>query len=84
MKNMQYLMKTVNVPFKFLHVVRNPYDNIATMLLRIKKMRVNMKPDLKVPNIFGQVKGLVEKRTNSCCLIKIHNTQLQNSTIRLY
>ena len=45
---METIMTTVNVPFKFLHVVRNPYDNIATMLLRTKKMRLNMKPDFKV------------------------------------
>lgn len=47
-KTMENIMKTVNIPFKFLHVVRNPYDNIATMLLRTKNARVNMKPDFKV------------------------------------
>lgn len=28
------LQQYLGVPIKFLHVVRNPYDNIATMLLR--------------------------------------------------
>ena len=28
------IMKTVKVPIKFIHVVRNPFDNIATMILR--------------------------------------------------
>ena len=28
------LEETVGVPLKFIHVVRNPFDNIATMLVR--------------------------------------------------
>lgn len=33
------LQQYLGVPIKFLHVVRNPYDNIATMLLRALKKR---------------------------------------------
>ncbi|XP_032225413.1 uncharacterized protein LOC5501189 [Nematostella vectensis] len=40
---MDQIMKTVGVEFKFLHVVRNPFDNIATMLLRSKKLRYAVK-----------------------------------------
>ena len=28
------LKRAVNVPVRFLHVIRNPYDNIATMAIR--------------------------------------------------
>ncbi|KAK3732913.1 hypothetical protein QZH41_012671 [Actinostola sp. cb2023] len=47
MKVTDTIMKTVDVTFKFLHVVRNPYDNIATMLLREKKMRLKISKDFK-------------------------------------
>lgn len=34
MKALKQLQQVLGIPFKFIHVVRNPYDNIATMLLR--------------------------------------------------
>jgi len=34
MKALKQLQQHLGISFKFLHVVRNPYDNIATMLLR--------------------------------------------------
>ncbi|XP_031566439.1 uncharacterized protein LOC116301507 [Actinia tenebrosa] len=48
MEVMEKIMKTVKIPFKFLHVVRNPYDNIATMLLRTKHKRVSMSQGFKL------------------------------------
>ena len=33
------LKKIVNVPIKFIHVYRNPYDNVATMVLRSNDQR---------------------------------------------
>ena len=35
------IQQVLNIPFKFLHVVRNPFDNIATMLLRTLDKRTN-------------------------------------------
>jgi hypothetical protein len=41
--NMQSLTKQVldeiNLPLKLIHMVRNPYDNIATMVIRSLKIR---------------------------------------------
>lgn len=33
-KDIEEIIKTVGAPVKFIHIVRNPFDNIATMLLR--------------------------------------------------
>ncbi|KXJ14126.1 uncharacterized protein LOC110239285 [Exaiptasia diaphana] len=87
MKTIETIMATVNVPFKFLHVVRNPYDNIATMLLRTKKMRLNMKPDFKLNdsetldseilkyfNLASRNQYLAKKYAKS--LLEIQNTDL--------
>ncbi|XP_078374246.1 uncharacterized protein LOC144657760 isoform X2 [Oculina patagonica] len=35
------IQQVLDIPFRFLHVVRNPYDNIATMLLRAVGKRTN-------------------------------------------
>ena len=34
MNVLKEIQHVLDIPFKFLHVVRNPYDNIATLLLR--------------------------------------------------
>ena len=34
MKVLEEISKTVQVPLKFIHVTRNPFDNISTMMLR--------------------------------------------------
>ena len=39
MNDLQEIMDTVGVPLKFIHIVRNPFDNIATMSLRELKDR---------------------------------------------
>ena len=33
-KQLEEIAKNVGVPMKFIHIVRNPFDNIATMVLR--------------------------------------------------
>lgn len=39
MKALKELQQHLGISFKFIHVVRNPYDNIATMLLRTLRKR---------------------------------------------
>ena len=36
-------MSTLKVPVKFIHLVRNPFDNIATMTLRAHHPGLRMK-----------------------------------------
>jgi len=43
----------VKVPIKFLHVVRNPFDNIATLALR-KVTRNNFSNSLDIPEAYLQ------------------------------
>ena len=45
------IQQVVNVHFKFLHVVRNPYDNIATILLRALNKRGNASFEKKVISV---------------------------------
>lgn len=42
------MSKTVNLPIKIIHVVRNPFDNIATMVLR--KLKINRSREQLVKN----------------------------------
>ena len=44
MKALKQLQRHLGISFKFIHVVRNPYDNIATMLLRA----LNKRPDADI------------------------------------
>ena len=39
MNALEEVKQVVEIPMKFLHVVRNPYDNIATMLVKELKKR---------------------------------------------
>ena len=39
------LEDTLGVQLKFIHVIRNPFDNIATMALRIAKLKKNKPQD---------------------------------------
>lgn len=39
MNALEEIKQVVEMPMKFLHVVRNPYDNIATMLVKALKKR---------------------------------------------
>ena len=39
MNVLEEISQVVDVPIKFIHVIRNPFDNIATMMLRWTKSR---------------------------------------------
>jgi len=45
--------QVVQVPIKFIHVHRNPFDNIATMMLRVSDSRDAIREEgVKVRRIF--------------------------------
>lgn len=48
MNALEEIKQVVEMPMKFLHVVRNPYDNIATMLVKELKKRVDTDNGKKV------------------------------------
>ena len=50
MKELEEIRATVGVPMKFVHIIRNPFDNIATLFLRVLGAR-NTAPDQKVNGI---------------------------------
>ena len=88
MKQYAALQATVKVPVHVIHVIRNPYDNIATMLLynnRIPKSDVDVdhpyinleKLQSQIVSYFNQVKGIVEMiNLLGLSLIKIHSDDL--------
>ena len=39
LETLKQIKNNIGIPIKFLHVVRNPFDNIATMLLVAMKQR---------------------------------------------
>ena len=39
MRIFEEIEQAVQVPIKFVHVIRNPFDNIATMMLRATNSR---------------------------------------------
>ena len=44
-KQLEEIAKNVGVPMKFIHIVRNPFDNIATMALRGAGERDNVREE---------------------------------------
>ena len=36
---LEEIRQTIEVPLRFIHIVRNPFDNIATMTLRLRGSR---------------------------------------------
>ena len=44
-KQLEEIAKNVGVPMKFIHIVRNPFDNIATMVLRRAGERDNVREE---------------------------------------
>ncbi|PFX14550.1 hypothetical protein AWC38_SpisGene21281 [Stylophora pistillata] len=44
-KDIEEIIKTVGAPVKFIHIVRNPFDNIATMLLRATGRRDSVREE---------------------------------------
>ena len=45
MSLLEEISQVVKVPMKFIHVVRNPFDNIATMMLRFTKSRETVREE---------------------------------------
>ena len=48
MNVLKEVTRVLNISLKFIHVVRNPYDNIATMLLRVLNKRDEANLGVKV------------------------------------
>ena len=61
---LQQLSETVKVPIKFIHVTRNPFDNIATIMLRATASRhkVTEEGAEKVRKGMKSTEGLVKER----------------------
>lgn len=43
------ISRTVKLPIKIIHMVRNPFDNIATMVLRKLKIKTSREELMKNP-----------------------------------
>ena len=57
METLAEIAEVVKLPMKFIHVTRNPFDNIATMTLRLASQRDNVREEgIKV--IFVPCKGI--------------------------
>ena len=71
MKALKQLQQHLGISFKFIHVVRNPYDNIATMFLRSLHKRPDADLGEKViryftvsrPDMAGEVGGGEDSRS---------------------
>jgi len=83
----QDLRNTVQIPIKAIHVVRNPYDNIATMLLygqhiKRKVNETNKLDDVdalrtQITSYFNQVRSVVQMiKDIPLDAIEIHNSDL--------
>ena len=81
------LQKTVNIPIAVIHVLRNPYDNIATMLLYNMHVKQRVNATHKYINdtalsqhiisYFKQVKGVMDMiKKVPLNVIEIHNTDM--------
>ena len=57
METLEEIAEVVKLPMKFIHVTRNPFDNIATMTLRLASQRNNVREEgIKV--IFVPCRGI--------------------------
>ncbi len=53
---LEEIHRVVKVPMKFIHVHRNPFDNIATMVLRATGSRSAVREEgIKVSNVLGSI-----------------------------
>ena len=48
MKVLNEIQQVLKIPIKYIHVIRNPYDNISTMLLRALDKRTAASNGAKV------------------------------------
>lgn len=51
MESLMELEKKLGVPLKFIHVMRNPFDNIATMTLRRAGVKKREQQSVKVSSV---------------------------------
>lgn len=82
---LQRLRETVGVPVKFVHVVRNPFDNIATMASRAARGRT---PDLAVATrryfmLCETVRQLKEQIDEGDVMEFRHETFIENPAVIL-
>ena len=47
------IQRALKILIKYVHVIRNPYDNIATMLLRALDKRTEASQGVKVTNLLS-------------------------------
>ena len=47
------IQQVLKIPIKYVHVIRNPYDNIATTLLRALDKRTEASQGVKVTNLLS-------------------------------
>jgi len=53
MEMLKEIQRVLKIPVKYVHVIRNPYDNIATMLLRAVNKRTAASQGEKVANFLS-------------------------------
>jgi len=53
MEMLKEIQRILKIPVKYVHVIRNPYDNIATMLLRAVNKRTAASQGEKVANFLS-------------------------------
>ena len=47
------IQRALKIPIKYVHVIRNPHDNIATMLIRALDKRTDSRQGVKVTNLLS-------------------------------
>ena len=77
------LKRTVQIPIDVIHVIRNPYDNIATMLLHkenatyYEDKRESESKEVQIIRFFEQVRSVVEMtNTAHLSIIEVHNIDM--------
>lgn len=78
------IKQVVQVPIKFIHVTRNPFDNISTMLLRATDTRDAVREqEVKVSKGLLCVLHQLPSARSSCSLFFILRKRRTNSKIGL-
>lgn len=72
------LKKTVQVPISVIHVIRNPYDNIATMMVhKMNETEKDKSIEAQVESYFAQVHSVVDMiSTLHLNVIEVHNSDM--------
>ena len=60
MKVLEEINRVVDVPIKFIHVIRNPFDTIASNALRRKKSRdIHRREEVKAKEVININKVII-------------------------